>query len=95
VYRQRVREILDIPSQDTNSIFFRNIRLPSKYLMAPFNSRFQPYKVTFFFQGVNILAAIFLTLSRVDCGLLQTISEMEKKSLLTGSFGRLLYNLLK
>lgn len=30
-------------------LFFkkRKIRLPSKYLMAPFNSRVQPHKVTF------------------------------------------------
>lgn len=65
--------------------------------MAPFNSRFQPYQVTFFFFLGSKYTCSYCPdfVSQVDCRLLQTISEMEKKSLLIEGFGRLLCNLLK
>lgn len=49
--KTKFRLYSDILLEEINLIFFRKIRAPSKYLMAPFNSRFQPYKVTFFFKG--------------------------------------------
>lgn len=85
----------DIPSEDMNFIFFGNIRLPSKYLMAPFNSRFQPLKVAFFL-GKKYTCSYFPdSVNRVDWGLLQTISEMEKKFFPVEGFGGFLGNLSK
>lgn len=61
--------------------------------MAPFNSRFQPYKVAFFFLGNDYTCSYFPDfVNRVDWELLQTISEMEKKFFLGEGFGGLLSN---
>lgn len=94
--RDKFQTNADIPSEDMNSIFFRNIRLPSKYLMAPLNSRFQPFKVAFFFLGNEYTCSYFPDfVNRVDWGLLQTISEMEKKFFPVEGFGGFLCNLPK
>lgn len=95
--RDKFQTNADIPSEDMNFIFFRDIRLPSKYLMAPLNSRFQPFKVDFFFfffLGNEYTSSYFPDfVNRVDWGLLQTIPEMEKKFFLVEGFGGLQCNL--